>query len=162
MFCAIWSWPRIHMYSGHICRFTAFLKSIPYSHSPLFYRRTCRTHPPSCWFLSWSGRRKSWALSALLGPLNTGKLERQAGAELGQAQLKLELELELSFTWFRFCFIQLIDKKKLLATLTATSKYLPLSISSQNLFTSMPTYLHTSLLTCFLVCLLAFLLWLAR
>ena len=52
--------------------------------------------------------------------------------------------------------------KILLATLTATSKYLPLSKSSQNLFTSMPTYLHTSLLACFLVCLLAFLLWLAR
>ena len=44
---------------------------------------------------------------------------KQAGAELGQAQLKLELEL--SFTWFKICFIKLIYKT--LATLTATSMY---------------------------------------
>ena len=34
--------------------------------------------------------------------------EKQAGAELGQAQLKLELEL--SFTWFKICCIKLINK----------------------------------------------------
>ena len=36
------------------------------------------------------------------------KLLEQAGAELGQAQLKLELEL--SFTWFKICWIKLINK----------------------------------------------------
>ena len=35
-------------------------------------------------------------------------LRKQAGAELGQAQLKLELEL--SFTWFEICCIKLINK----------------------------------------------------
>ena len=33
---------------------------------------------------------------------------RQAGAELGQAQLKLELEL--SFTWFKIFCIKFINK----------------------------------------------------
>ena len=32
---------------------------------------------------------------------------KQAGTELGQAQLKLELEL--SFIWFKSCCIKLID-----------------------------------------------------
>ena len=34
-------------------------------------------------------------------------MTKQAGTELGQAQLKLELEL--SFTWFKFCWIKLND-----------------------------------------------------
>ena len=40
--------------------------------------------------------------------LKLRKYAKQAGAELGQAQLKLELEL--SFTWFKICCIKLIKK----------------------------------------------------
>ena len=36
------------------------------------------------------------------------KYKKQAGAELGQAQLKLELEL--SFTWFKIFCIKFINK----------------------------------------------------
>ena len=45
---------------------------------------------------------------------------KQAGAELGQAQLKLELEL--SFTDLRFLALSWLTKI-LMATLTAASKY---------------------------------------
>ena len=47
--------------------------------------------------------------------------------------------------------------KILLATLTATIKYPPLSISSQNMVISMTTYLLAYLLPCMLACLLTFL-----
>ena len=36
------------------------------------------------------------------------KNKKQAGAQLGQAQLKLELEL--SFTWFEIYWIKVINK----------------------------------------------------
>ena len=39
------------------------------------------------------------------------KLKKQAGAELGQAQLKVELEL--CFTSFKICFIKLIKLVRL-------------------------------------------------
>ena len=84
--------------------------------------------------------------------------------KLGLSWTKLSSNWNWNWVLLDLGFVSLSWLTKiLLAILTAISKYLPLSIiSSQNLFTSMPTYLHTSLLTCFLVCLLAFLLWLAR
>ena len=45
--------------------------------------------------------RKAYSRMSMLNKL------KQAGTELGQAQLKLELEL--SFTWFKSCYIKLID-----------------------------------------------------
>ena len=65
---------------------------------------------------------------------------KQAGAELGQAQLKLDPEPSL----ITLRFVAL--RKILMATLSATCKHSRLGIISQNLVTSMPTYLHTGCL----------------
>ena len=70
-------------------------------------------------------------------------IARQAGAELGQAQL----QLELGFTVFKVCCIILM-----------ISKYHYISLSTMGLSLASYTYLHTSLHNCYLPCLLACLL----
>ena len=68
---------------------------------------------------------------------------KQAGAELGQAQL----QLELGFTLIKVCCITLI-----------ITNYHYISLSTIGLSFVTSTYLHTSLLNCYLPCLLAYLL----
>ena len=70
-------------------------------------------------------------------------MKTQAGAELGQAQL----QLELGFTLIKVCCIILI---------ITNFHYILLSTIGLSFVTS--TYLHTSLLNCYLPCLLAYLL----
>ena len=69
--------------------------------------------------------------------------KKQAGAELGQAQL----ELDLGYTLIKACCIILI-----------ITNYHYISLSTIGLSFVTSTYLHTSLLNCYLPCLLAYLL----
>ena len=79
--------------------------------------------------------------------------------KLGLSLAKLSSNWNWNWVLRDFWFVALgWFTKSLLCTLAATNMYPPLRISSQNLVTSMSTYLHTSLLTCLLAYLLAYLL----